>query len=106
MQAALHQDAGAAQFNSFPDLFVDGLEIQDVALFGLGAFEWAVEGAEGAVLGAVVRVIDVAVDDVGDHAFRMQAAAQGVCFHADADEVVGAKQIEGLCFGQGHPATF
>ena len=102
MQAALHQHAGAAQFDGLANLFVDGVELEDVAFFGGRAFQRTVEGAEGAVLGAEVGVVDVAVDDVGDHAFGMQLAADRVGFHADADQVVGVEQVEGLGFGQGH----
>ena len=102
MQAALHEHAGAAEFDGLADFFVDGVEVEDVAFFRGGAFQRAVEGAEGAVLGAEVGVINVAVDDVGDRALGMQAAAHGVGFHADADQVVGVEQLEGLGFGQGH----
>src|SRR5208282_2750225 len=72
MQPALHQYARAAQLDRLTDFFVDGLKIQDVALFRGGSFQWPVERAKGAVFRAEIRVIDVAVDDVGDHAFRMQ----------------------------------
>jgi hypothetical protein len=85
MQASLHQHAGAAEFDGLADFFVDGVEIENVAFFGGGAFERAVEGAEGAVLGAEVGVINVAVDDVGDYALGVLGAADSVGFHADAD---------------------
>jgi uncharacterized hydrophobic protein (TIGR00271 family) len=32
----------------------------------------------------------------------MQAAADGIRLHADADEVVGTEEVEGVGFGQGH----
>src|SRR6266566_2623808 len=105
MQAALHQHARAAKFDGFANLVVDRFEIEDVPLFGFGSFQWTIKRAECAVLGAEVRVINVAIDDVGDHALGMQLAAQGVGFHADADQVIGAKQIYSLCFGEGHSAT-
>ena len=54
------------------------------------------------MLGAEIGVIDVAVDDVGDHAFGMQLAAHRIGFHADADQVVGTEHLQGLGFGQGH----
>ena len=75
MQAALHQHARASEFDGLADLFVDGVEVEDVTFFCGGAFQRAVEGAESAVLGAEVRVINVAVDDVGDRALGMQLAA-------------------------------
>ena len=96
MQAALHQHAGAAEFDGLANLFVDGVEIENVAFLRGGAFQRAIEGAEGAVLGAEVRVINVAVDDVGDRAFGMQLAADRVGFHADADQVVGVGTSRGL----------
>ena len=100
MQAALHQHAGAAQLHGLRDLVVDGVEVEDVALGGQLALQRTVKGAEGAVLGAEVGVIDVAVDDVGDHAVRVQLAAHRIGFHAEADQVVGAEPVEGLGFGQ------
>ena len=69
MQAALHQHAGAAEFDGLANLVVDGVELEDVTLFGCGPLQRPVESAEGAILGAEIRVIDVAVDDVGGDAF-------------------------------------
>ena len=102
MQAALHQHAGAAKFNRLANLFVDGVEVEDVSLGRQLALQRPIEGAERAVLGAEVGVINVAVDDVGDNAFRMQLAAYRVGFHADADEVVGAEHFESLLSGERH----
>ncbi len=102
MQASLHEHAGAAEFDGLADFFVDGVEVENVAVCGGGAFQRAVEGAEGAIFGAEVGVVDVAVDDVGDHALGMFGAADSVGFHADADEVVGVEQRERLSVGQGH----
>ena len=101
MQAALHQHAGAAQLDGLANLVVDGFELEDVALFGRGSLQRPVEGAEGAILGAEIGVVDVAVDDVGDDAFRMQPAAHRVGLHADADQVVGAEQVERLLLWSG-----
>ena len=106
MQAALHQHARAAKFDGLADLVVDRVEVEDVAFFRGRAFQRPVEGAEGAVLGAEVRVIDVAVDDVGDHALGMQLAAHRVGFHADADQVIGLEHLERLLLGQGHGEQF
>ena len=64
--------------------------------------ERAVEGAEGAVLRAEVGVVDVAIDDVGDDAFGVEAAAHGVSLEAQADQVGGVEVVEGLLAGQGH----
>src|ERR1051326_206671 len=102
MQAALHEHASAAEFYGLANLVVDRLEVENVPFLRCGAFQRAIKGTEGAVLGAVVGVINVAIDDVGDHAFRMQAAAHGRGFHADADQVVGAKQGNCLLFSESH----
>ena len=85
------------------NLLVDRLEVEDVALGGrVLPFERPVEGAEGAVLGAEVGVVDVAIDDVGDDALGVQPAADGVGFHAQADQVVGVEVVEGLLAGYRH----
>src|SRR5438445_2071327 len=105
MQAALHQHACAAKFDGFANLVVDRFEIEDVPLFSFGSLQWTIKRAERAVFGAEVRVINVAIDDVGDHALGMQIAAQGVGLHADADQIIGANQTDSLYFGEGHSAT-
>ena len=102
MQAALHEHAGAAQLHGLADLLVDRLHVKHVALGAAGAFDGRVKGAEGAVFRAEIRVINIAIDDVGGHAFRMELAAQGVGFHAQSDQVVRAEQVKRLLFGQGH----
>src|SRR5207245_2590727 len=102
MQTALHQNSGPAKFDGFADLVVDSLEIEDITLFGFGSLQRPVKGAEGTVLSAEVRVINVAIDDVGDHALGVQPAPRRVGFHADADQVIGLEQITGLLLGQGH----
>ena len=91
VQPALHQDAGAAQVERLLDLGKDGFLGQNVAL---GVAHRPVERAEAAIFGAEVGVVDIAVDDIRDHVFRMPPATDGVSLHADADEVVGRKQIE------------
>jgi hypothetical protein len=105
VDAALHQHAGSAHIERLADLVVDGVEVEDVALGGELALERPVEGAEGTVLGAEVGVVDVAVDDVADHALGMKAAAHGVCLHADADQVVGGEAIERLLAGDTHAVS-
>src|SRR5207245_937817 len=92
MQAALHQHACAAKFDGFANLVVDRFEIEDVPLFSFGSLQWTIKRAERAVFGAEVRVINVAIDDVGDHALGTQFAPDGVGAHADAAPVVGANQ--------------
>ncbi len=96
MQTALHQHARTAHLNGLSDLLIDRFKIEDVAFGSHLALQWTVESAEGAVFGAEIGVVDVAVDDVGHYAFRMQLPAHGVGFHAQTNEVVGAEIIESL----------
>ena len=37
MEAALHENARAAEFDGLADFFVNGIEVEDVAFFGGGA---------------------------------------------------------------------
>ncbi len=110
VKAALHQHAGAAHLLGFGDLFVDFFKREDVPLIGAGnvlAFlgERAVESAERAVLGAEVGVVDVAIDDVSDHALGVQTAAHGVGLEAQPDEVRGVEIVEGLLACQRHKTS-
>src|SRR3954471_20118538 len=93
MQAALHQHSSAAKLHSLADLLVNGIEVENVALSGELAFQRTVEGAERAVLGAEVRVIDVAIDDVSDHALRMQLLPNRIGLHTNADQIIGAEHL-------------
>ncbi len=68
----LHQDLDGAQLLRLVDLGADLLVRQRV---GLGVLGPAVERAEVAVGDADVRVVDVAVDDVGDHVVGMALRA-------------------------------
>src|SRR5579871_3841698 len=65
IEAALHENARPAESDSFLDLPGDGLEGQDVAVF---CAHRAIKSAERAVLGAEIRVIDVAVDLISRYA--------------------------------------
>ncbi len=85
VQTTLHQHAGAAHLHRFGNLFVDGFEVEDVALRRKLALERTVEGAKAAILGTKVCIVDVAVDDVGDHTLRMQLAPKRIRFHTQAD---------------------
>src|SRR5258708_29490923 len=75
MQAALHQDAGAAEVERLLDLREDyfvGMKVP------FGAAHGPIERAEAAILGAEIRLVDVAVDDVADDALRTQLPPHGV----------------------------
>ena len=72
---ALQQQLTAADADGLVDLLEDLVEAQDVAV---GRADGPVERAEVAPRHADVRVVDVAVDDVGDDAVGMPARARGV----------------------------
>src|SRR5882724_7534153 len=97
VQAALEQNAGAAEFQHFVDFFVDVLEGKNVAVLGA---ERAVEGAEGTILGAEIGVVDVAVDLVGDDTGIVFFQTHFVRGHAEAHEIIGFEHFESLLFGQ------
>ena len=96
MQASLHQHASTTKFNGLVDLLVNRVEVQNVPFLGRRPFQWPVKRAEGAILGAEVGVIDVAIDDVGDNALGMELAAQRISLHADADQIIGLKHLQRL----------
>ncbi len=78
MQTALHQHAGPAHLYGFANLVVNGVEIENVTLRRKLSLQRTIERAEAAILRAEIRVIDVAIDDVGDNAFRMELAANSI----------------------------
>jgi hypothetical protein len=102
MQAALHQHAGAPHFECLGNFLINGLEIENVTFSGEFAFKGPVKGTKAAILGAKICIVDVAVDNVGHHALGMQLAPKGVCFHAQANEVIGAEIVESLRPGNRH----
>lgn len=93
MQAALHQHTCPTHFHRLADFFVDGFQVQHVALGPSWALDRGVKGAEGTVLGAKVGVVNVAIDDVGNYTFRVQLVAQRIGFHADSDQIIRTKQL-------------
>ncbi len=90
VQTALHKDAGTPNVDGFLDLLEDDFPRQNVPFL---VPQRPVEGAEAAILGAKVGVVDVAIDDIGNHTLGMQPPAQRVGSHADADEVVGPEKV-------------
>ena len=99
MQATLHQHSGTAKFDSLFYFVVNGIEVEDIALFGFRPFQRPVKGAKGTVFGAKVRVVNVAIDNVCNHTFRVQLAALRVGFHAQSDQVIGSEQLKRFLFG-------
>ncbi len=106
MQPALHEHAGAAEFHGLADFLVDSLKIQHIAFGPARAFHRRIESAERAVLRAEIRVINIAVNNVSNHALRMVLATYGVRLHANADQVIGADQVQGLLFGKRHKRLY
>src|ERR1700722_149015 len=102
MQAALHEDAGTAKFDGLANLVVDCVEFEDVTFLCRGPLERAIKRAESAVFGAEIGVVNVAIDDVGDHALRVKLPANAISIHADADEVIGLEHLQSLLFGERH----
>jgi len=96
VQAALHEDAGAAEVERLLDLLENHFLRMEVAF---GVAHRPVERAKAAVFRAEVRIVDIAVDDVADDAMRVQLAAHCIGGHADADQVVAAEQVEGFLAG-------
>src|SRR4051812_43795900 len=76
MDAALHEDARAAQLEGFFDLLVDDVIRENV---GLVVALDAIERAKGAELLADVRVVDIPVDDVADDVPGMPLSSDAVC---------------------------
>ncbi len=99
VQAALQQDARAAQFKHFFNFFVDGFKRKQIAFLRA---ERAIECAERAVFGAEIRVVDVAIDLISRHARVRFLAAHLHRGHADTDQVIGAKQVERFLLCQSH----
>src|ERR1700722_11892790 len=102
MNAALHEHASAAHLDGFGDLLVDLFELEDVSLIRAGPLQRAIKGAERAVFGTEICVVDIAIDDVSDHALGMQAPAHGVRLEPQPDQVGRVEIIAGLIAGQRH----
>src|SRR5258708_4308804 len=97
VQPTLEQNPGAAELQHFVDFFVDFLARKNVTVLGSEA---PVKRGEGAILGAEIRVVDVAVDLVGDDARIVFLQAHLMSGHTDAHEVIGFEHFESLLFRQ------
>src|ERR1035438_5794073 len=64
-----------------------------------GVAHGPVEGTETAIFRAEIGVINVAIDDVRDHALGMEPLAEGIGGHADTDQVVGTEKVQGFGVG-------
>ena len=91
-QATLHQDLRSADGQQFFDLVADILETEHVAVrqvlaSGVHPRRIGLEIAENALGGAVVRVVDVAIDDVRAAILRVQPLRDAVRPPAELVEV-------------------
>ena len=91
--ATLHEDAGAAEGQGLLDLGVERLFRVQVSL---GVARIAIEGAEGAAHDADVRIVDVAIDDVGHDRLRVQAATHQVGRHPEIEKRCRTKKTQSL----------
>ena len=98
VQPALHQDARAAERNGFIDLRADFFEAANV---GVGCARATVERAKGPDDLADVRLVDVAIDDVGDDVLRVTPRAYLIGSGSHACDVVRFEQ--GPALVDGHP---
>ena len=89
MQSTLHQHARAAERNRLVDL---GADLIDGADISVGRARPAIERAERADHIADVRVVDVAIDDVGDDVVGMTLLANFISSSADPRDVVRFEQ--------------
>src|SRR5712664_1819207 len=93
MQPALHQNPRAPQVDGLLNLVEDHFLGMNVTL---SVTHGPIESAEAAELGAEVRVIDIAVDDIAHDAVWVQLAAHRVGGHSDPDQIVTTKEVDCL----------
>src|SRR6185503_14653342 len=93
MQSALHQDARAAEFDRLINLLADLFEGPNVSV---GRARTPVERTKCADDVADVRVVDVAIDDVGDDVVGMMLRAYLIRSGAHACDVVRFEQGRAL----------
>src|ERR1041385_3279955 len=96
MQPALHQYARAAECDRLVDLFADLFEGTDVSV---GRARSTIKRAERADDIADVRIVDVAIDDVGDDVVRVAAGAYLVGRDTHSRDVMRLQQQRALLGG-------
>src|ERR1700730_7216187 len=89
MQSALHQDTGAAERNCFIDFCANLVQSADVSV---RCARPSVEGTEGTNNVADIRVIDVAINDVGNNISWVLSLAYLVSGSANAGDIVRFKE--------------
>ncbi len=93
MKPALHQDAGSAKGNRLINLRADLVERPHISV---GSARPAIESAERADDIADIRVVDVAIDDVGDDVVGMLALPNFIGGSANRGYVMRLKQGRAL----------
>ncbi len=99
MQSALHQDAGAAECNCFVDLFAN---LVDGANVSVRCSRPPIKRAEGANYVADIRVIDIAIDDIGDDIVRVSALTNFVSGGANPRNIVRFEQRGAILGSESH----
>jgi hypothetical protein len=61
--------------------------------------ERTIKGAEAAVLGAKIGVVNIAIDNVANDAVGMDLLPDCVRRHAESDQVIALKHVYGLLSG-------
>ena len=97
VHAALHENLRATNRHEFFNLMKNRLVGQRVRIM---IFRVAAERAEGALGGADVRVVDVAIDDVGANMVAVYFAAAEVGPHAKIGEWHIAQDVQALFWGE------
>ena len=99
MQPALQQNSRAAQLQHLFDFLIDRFQRQDVTLFVANR---PVKRTERTILGAEIRVVDVAIDLVSHHARIILRQPELVRLHPNAHQVIGLQHLNRLLFRQSH----
>src|ERR1044072_6281965 len=89
MQSSLHKHAGAAERDRLVDLFANGLDWLHIGIWRAGP---AIERAERADDVADIRVVDIPIDDAGDHVAGMATLTNLVGRIANRRHVVRFEQ--------------
>src|SRR5437016_2808924 len=93
MYATLHQNARSAKMKRFFDFPENDVIRKNI---GFGISFNAIERTEAAELLTHVRVIDVAIDDVTDHAVGVKAFANVICGFGKIQEISFLEKLDGF----------
>src|SRR5260370_37119717 len=102
MQSGLQENAGAAESDGLFDFLQDGVEREDVAFLGSHG---PIEGAEGAIFGTEIGVVDIAIDLIAGDSRVVLLFAQLIRGHTDAYQVIGLEEIESFLLRHAHSSA-